>query len=74
MQFHYFLKNILFPIRHLFLFIHRSCITQGNIVLKVVNSRCLEKGENGRAAATAVADARVSILLQPRDRTVKNPE
>ena len=25
------------------LFIHRSCITQGNIVLKVVNSRCLEK-------------------------------
>jgi len=39
MQFHSFLKNISFA----YLFIHRSCITQGNIVLKVVNSRCLEK-------------------------------
>ena len=45
MQFHSFLKNILFFFTYFLtsflLFIHRSCITHGNIVLKVVN-KCLE--------------------------------
>ena len=39
----FFPQKYFFCLFDIFLFIHRSCITQGNIVLKVVNSRCLEK-------------------------------